>query len=207
MRFKVCWTAPVTVLALLLSACATPAPPKPAMAPFGVNGAFGYSERDLGPIQGAEKIEVTYRGNTVRVDPRNPRDDFRNKVELDKAYDLALWRAAQIAAARHKAGLRVENDSKNSDVEVTHRTYYRPDPFYDPYFSPYDDPFWPPYNRLNGPDYGPMYRFEDVPSATSRAEAKLTVTLYDAFDPKVDGMLATDSTLTQLQAKRGAEMY
>ncbi|HVT53561.1 MAG TPA: hypothetical protein VHE77_18405 [Dongiaceae bacterium] len=202
------WTAPLIALALLLGACATPTPPKPAMAPLGVNGDFGYSERDLGSdAEGHAKIEVSYRGETVKVDPRNPRDDFRNKVELDKAYDLALWRAAEIASTRHKAGLKVESDTKNSDVEVRHRTYYRPDPFYDPFFDPYDDPFWPPFHRLNGPDFGPMYRFEDIPTATSRAEAKLTVTLYDAFDAKVDGMLATDATLTQMKAKRGGEMY
>jgi hypothetical protein len=201
-------TAPFIALALLLGACATPAPPKPAMAPLGVNGDFGYSERNLGSdAEGHAKIEVSYRGKTVKVDPHNPRDDFRNKVELDKAYDLALWRAAEIATARHKAGLKVESDTKNSDVEVRHRTYYRPDPFYDPFFNPYDDPFWPPFHRLNGPDFGPMYRFEDIPTATSRAEAKLTVTLYDAFDPRVDGMLATDATLAQMKAKRGREMY
>ncbi|HVZ02124.1 MAG TPA: hypothetical protein VHA35_21635 [Dongiaceae bacterium] len=197
------WAAPFILLALLLSACATPEPPKPAMAPFGVNGDFGYSERDLG----ADRIEVTYRGETVKIDARNPRDDFRNKIELDKAYDLALWRAAQIAAARHKAGLKVESDSKNSDVDVQRRTYYRPDPFYDPFFDPYGDPFWPPYRRMGGPAFGPMYRFEEVRTATSRAEATLTVTLYDAFDPKVDGMLATDATLARLQAARGGEMY
>jgi len=201
------WTAPLIALALLLSACAAPVPPKPAMAPFGVNGDFGYSERDLGQGQSGEKIEVTYRGSVVKVDSRNPRDDFRNKIELDKAYDLALWRAAEIAADRHKAGLKVENDSKNSDVEIQRRSYYEPSPFYDPFFDPYDDPFWPPYGRLNGPDFGPMYHFREVQTATSRAEAKLTVTLYDAFDPKVDGMQATDATLAQLKAKRGGEMY
>src|SRR5262245_14668347 len=133
------WAAPFIAIALLLSACATPPPPKPAMAPFGLNGDFGYSERDLGIAKdGAQKIVVTYRGAVVKVDARSPRDDFRNKIELDKAYDLALWRAAQIANERHKAGIKVENDSKNSDVEVQRRTYYRPDPFYDPFFDPYD---------------------------------------------------------------------
>src|SRR6185369_8312598 len=121
------WAAPFLILmALLLSACATPAPPKPAMAPFGLNGDFGYSERDLGiGKDGAQKIEVTYRGAVVKVDPSNPREDFRNKIELDKAYDLALWRAAQIASERHKAAIKVDHDSKNSDVEIQRRSYYR----------------------------------------------------------------------------------
>jgi hypothetical protein len=198
------WTLLLPIaLSFLLGACATPVPPKPAMAPFGVNGDFGYSERDLG----ADKVAVTYRGEIVKIDARNPRDDFRNKIELDKAYDLALWRAAQIADGRHKAGLKVETDSKNSDVDVQRRTLYRPDPFYDPYFDPYDDPFWPPFHRLNGPDFGPMYRFEEARTATSRAEVTVTVRLYDAFDPTADGMLATDATLSRLSAARSGEMY
>jgi hypothetical protein len=191
------------LIALLGAACATPELPKPAMAPFGANGAFGYAARDLGP----DKIEVTYRGAPVKVAAENPRDDPRNTVELSKAYDLALWRAAEIAAERHKDGLLIETDSKNSDVEVRRHSYYRPDPFTDPYFGPYDDPFWPPFHRPNGPDFGPMYRFQEVRTATSRAEAKLTVRLYDAFDPRVDGMAATDATLARLQASRAGEMY
>ena len=202
------WLVLLAAIALLLSACEAPVPPKPAMAPLGRNGDFGYSERDLGiGKDGVQKIEVTYRGSVVKVDPTNPRGDFRNKIELDKAYDLALWRAAQIATERHMAGMKVDHDSKNSDVQVRRRTYYRPDPYYDPFFDPYDDPFWPPYGRLNGPDFGPMYRFEAVRTATSRAEATLTVTLYDAFDPKADDMMATDATLARLQAARGGEMY
>ena len=198
------WTRFLPIaLALVLSACVTPAPPKPAMAPFGVNGEFGYSERDLG----GDKIEVTYRGASVKVAAQNPRDDFRNRLELDKAYDMALWRAAEIATERHKTGLRVESDSKNSDVDVHRHTYYRPDPFSDPFFDPYDDPYWPPFHRLNGPDFGPMYRFQDVQTATSRAEVKVTVRLYDAFDPNVDDMLATDATLARLKAARSGEMY
>ena len=41
--------------------------------------------------------EVTYRGEAVRVSASNPRDDSRTQAEQDKAHDLALWRAAQIA--------------------------------------------------------------------------------------------------------------
>jgi hypothetical protein len=198
------WTPLLPILlALLLAACVTPEPPKPAMAPFGVNGDFGYVQRDLGD----DKIEVTYRGASVKVAAQNPRDDFRNRIEIDKAYDLALWRAAEIATERHKAGMRVENDSKNSDVDVQRHTYYRPDPFSDPFFDPYDDPYWPPFHRLNGPDFGPMYRFEEVQTARSRAEVMVTVRLYDTFDLKVDGMLATDATLARLQAARGGETY
>jgi len=59
------------VLLLSLAACAAPEPPKPAMVPIGTSGDFGYSSKDLGPDQ----IEVTYRGDAVKVAASNPRDD------------------------------------------------------------------------------------------------------------------------------------
>lgn len=193
----------LAVLALAATGCAAPQPPKPAMAPLGVNGEFGYSERDLGP----DKIEVTYRGAAVRVSSISPHDDAKSRMELEKAHDLALWRAAQIASERHKAGLKIDDESTSSDVETQHHTYYRPDPFYDPFFDPYDDPFWPPFRRPFGPDFGPMYRVEEVRTATSRAEVKLTVSLYDAYDGSGADMLSTDATAARLRAARGAEAY
>src|SRR3954467_2826600 len=81
--------------------CATPAPPKPAMVPYGAEGSdFGYESQDLGP----DRVAVTYRGDAVSVSPSDPRNDSRAKAELDKVRDLALWRAAQIANERGKAG-------------------------------------------------------------------------------------------------------
>jgi hypothetical protein len=194
------------VLLFSLTACATPAPPKPAMVALGASGDFGYSSNDLGP----DRIEVRYRGEAVKVSASNPRDDSRTKMELDKAHDLALWRAAQIAEERGKAGFKVENEKRDSDVEVQRRSYYRPSPFYDPFWDPYDDPFWPRYRR---PFYGYgyagdwPYSYQQVRTATARAEITLTVTLYSEFDPKVEGMMSTAETLAKMQAARAGAVY
>jgi len=194
------------VLLISLAACASPAPPKPAMVPVGTTGDFGYSSKDLGP----DRIEVTYRGDAVTVSVSNPRDDSRTQAELDKAHDLALWRAAQIANERGKAGLKVENEKRDSDVEVQHRAYYRPSPFYDPFWDPYDDPFWPRHGYYRRPYYygddWPYY-YQQVRTATARAEIALTVTLYQSYDPKVDGMLSTAETLAKLKATRSGAVY
>ena len=190
-------------LTVALAGCAAPVPPRPAMAPLGANGDFGYSERDLG----ADKVEVTYRGAAVQVSPANPRKDSRTEAELDKAHDLALWRAAEIATARGKAGLKVESETRNSDVVVQQRSYYRPNPYYDPFFSPFDDPFWPGYSRPFGPFHGPAYAFQTVHMATTRAEVTLTITLYPNFDPKADGMLSADETLALMKASRSGAVY
>jgi hypothetical protein len=194
------------VLLIALAACTTPAPPKPAMVALGTGGGdFGYTSRDLSP----ETIEVTYRGDAVSVSASNPRDDSRTKAEQEKAHDLALWRAAQIAQQRGKAGFRVENENRDSDIEVQHRSYYRPSPFYDPFWGGYGDPFYPRHGFYgDGPFYDDFpYSYQQVRTATARAEIKLTVRLYAEYDPKVDGMLSTADTLQKLQATRSGAVY
>src|SRR3954471_5588013 len=170
------------VLLISLAACATPAP-KPAMVALGTGGGdFGYSSKDLGP----DRIEVTYRGAAVSVSASNPRDDSRTKAEQDKAHDLALWRAVQIAQERGKAGLKIENENRDSDVEVQRRSYYRPSPFYDPFLDPYEDPFWPGRHRYYRRPYlndDWPYAYQQVQTATARAEIALTVSLYPEYDP------------------------
>ena len=190
------------VLLIFLAACAAPEPPKPAMVPLGSSGDFGYSSKELAP----DRVEVTFRGDAVTVDASNPRDDSRTKAELDKAHDLALWRAAQIANERGKAGFRIENENRDSDVEVQRRSYYRPSPFYDPFLDPYDDPFYPRYRRPFYYDDWP-YRYEQVRSATARAEITLTVVLYQSYDPQVAGMLSTAEMIARLKAARSGAVY
>jgi hypothetical protein len=190
-------------IVLLLAGCAAPTPPRPAMAPLGVNGDFGYSSRELGP----DKVEVVYRGAAVPVSPIDPNDASKSNGEQAKAHDLALWRAAQVAAERNKAGFTIDSEHGDNDVLVQRRTYYRPNPFYDPFFSPFDDPFWPHTHRIGGPYGNPAYNFQEVRTATSRAQATLSVTLYTVMDPKVAGMLSTGDTLARLQAARSGAVY
>jgi len=193
------------VLLISLAACATPAP-KPAMVALGTGGGdFGYSSKDLG----ANQVEVTYRGDAVSVSASNPREDARTKAEQDKAHDLALWRAAQIAEGRGKAGLKIDNENRDSDVEIQRRSYYRPSPFYDPFWDPYEDPFWPHHGFYRRPylhDDWP-YSYQQVQTANVRAQIRLTVTLYPEYDPKVEGMLSTAETLSRLKAARSGAVY
>jgi hypothetical protein len=193
------------VLLISLAACAAPAPPKPAMVALGTSGDFGYSSRDLG----TDRVEVVYRGDAVKVSASNPREDARTQIELEKAHDLALWRAAQIANERGKPAFKIESEKRDSDVEVQRRSYYRPSPFYDPFWDPYDDPFWPGYRRPFFYGYGAdwPYTYEQVRTATARAVITLTVTLYPEYDPKAEGVLSTADTLSKMQAARSGAVY
>lgn len=183
-------------LLLILGACATPAPSRPAMAPVGQNGDFGYSERELGP----DRLEVTYRGAAIRVSARDPRGDGRAQAELDKAHDLALWRAAVVAKTRGAAAIRIEQETRNSDIDVRSRPVYRPGPLY--------GPFWPGYG-LHGwhhPFYGGGY-YTESRWATARAVVSMVILLSPKVEAGDATLLPVATTIDRLSKARGQAMY
>ena len=183
-------------LLLVLGACTTPIPSRPAMAPVGQNGDFGYSERDIGP----DRLEVTYRGAAIQVSVRNPRGDGRVQAELDKAHDLALWRAAEVAKARGIAAIRIEQETRNSDIDVRSRPIYRPEPFY--------GPFWPGYAPYGwrGPYYDGGY-YDEQRWATARAVVSMVVLLSPKLDSGDATLLPVGPTIDRLSKARGQAMY
>src|SRR5215510_14299236 len=118
-----------TVLAALVAGCAA-APPKPAMVPLGQTGDFGYSERDLGE----DRIEVSYIGSSIRVSSTQGRNDSRVTAEQAKVHDLALWRAAQIADQRGMDAMKIESETRDTDLDVTQQ--------YVPAYGPYGYGYW-----------------------------------------------------------------
>lgn len=189
------------LLAVFVAACTTPPPPKPAMVPLGQTGDFGYSEKDLGQ----DRIEVTYTGATIPVSSRQGRDDARVTAELDKIHDLALWRAAQIADQRGMAGMKVENETRDTDVNVTQQYVQRVAPFY-PYYYPY---YWRRHGFCCGPNwfYDDPYYYEPVRRANAQAVIRLTVQLLKQYDPADRAQLSVKDTLTHLQTARSGAVY
>jgi hypothetical protein len=185
------------LLAVLLAGCTTPPPPRPAMVPLGQTGDFGYSERDLGD----NRIEVTYTGATIPVSSRAGRDDARVKAELAKIHDLALWRAAQIADQRGMAAMKIENETRDTDLQVTQQYVQRVSPFY--------DPFWHHRHYCCGPgwfDDDPYY-YQPVRRADAQAVTTLTVQLLKQYDPHDARQLPVKDTLTRLQSARAGAVY
>ena len=185
-------------LATLVAACAAP-PPKPAMVPLGQTGDFGYSERDLGP----DRIEVTYTGSNLRVSSSQGKNDSRMVAERAKTRDLAIWRAAQIADQRGMAGMKIENEARDTDVEVT-RDYVR-------HFGPYY-PYaygWRRYGYCCGPSwfYDDPFYYQPVRRAYGQAVTTLTVQLLKQHDPNDQTQLSVKETLTRLQSARSGAAY
>jgi hypothetical protein len=187
-------------MAALVAACTTPPPPKPAMVPLGQTGDFGYSERDVGQ----DRIEVTYTGATIPVSSRAGRDDSRVKAEQAKIRDLALWRAAQIAAQRGMAAMKVENETRDTDVEVTRQYVQRIAPY--SYAHPY---YWRRHGYCCGPSwfYDDPYYYQPVRRAYAQAVTTLTVQLLKQQDPHDSTQLSVKETLTRLQSARAGAVY
>jgi hypothetical protein len=187
------------VAVFLLAGCAT-SPPKPAMVPLGQTGEFGYSERDLGE----DRIEVTYTGADIRVSSSEGKDDSRVKAEHAKIHDLALWRAAQIADQRGMAAMKIENQTRDTDVQVTRQYVQRVAPFgYGPHWG---------YHGYHRYCCGPSWFYDDyyyqpVNRAHAQSEAKLTVLLLKHYDPSDTSQLSVKETLTRLQSARAGAAY
>lgn len=167
------------------------------MVPLGQTGDFGYSERDVGP----DRIEVTYTGSNVRVSSSQGREDSRLVAERAKTHDLALWRAAQIADQRGMAGMKVENEARDTDVEVT-RDYVRN-------FGPYYPYGYRRYAYWGRPSwfYDDPFYYQPVRRAYGQAVTTLTVQLLKQHDPSDKTQLSVKETLTRLQTARSGAAY
>lgn len=184
---------------VLLAACTTPMP-KPAMVPLGQTGDFGYSERDLGE----NRIEVTYTGANIRVSSSQGKDDSRVKAEHAKIYDLALWRAAQIADQRGMAAMKIENELRDTDVQVTRQYVQRVVPFgWGPHWG---------YHGYHRYCCGPSWFYDDyyyqpVNRASAQSVSTLTVLLLKQYDPNDTSQFPVKETLTRLQSARAGAAY
>jgi hypothetical protein len=143
------------VLLVTLSSCETPPPPAvAAMVARSSNGDFGYSEKSLA----ADLYVVTYVSPRLHA-TREPDDDHALGAEKQRVYDLALWRAAQLALEKGYPDFKVQQESRDVDVTVPapaaypayppvplfvgHRCRWDcdwpfgfwPYPYYDPYYA------------------------------------------------------------------------
>lgn len=186
----------VLALTLFAAGCAS-SPPKPAMVPLGSNGPFGYSDQ---PIV-KDQTTVTYTGPYRMVSTTNPRGDGRLQGELDKTYDLALWRAAQIGQEQGYAALKIDKEQKDTDVQVNDRPVYMPGPFY-------YGPCCYPYRRFYGPAYPWGYDDYTVQrEAYARAIVRLSISYGRIYQPGEEGQISIPATLSRMQAKWGTPTY
>jgi len=77
------------------------------------NGDFGYAEKSLAP----DLYVVTYVSPRLPATPE-PADDHALSGEKQRVYDLALWRAAQLALEKGYPDFQVQKESRDVNVTV-----------------------------------------------------------------------------------------
>ena len=148
---------------LALGGCQS-APPQPLFQPLEAGAAFGYTERQTDDTH----WEVTYAGPRYRSSSSDSKSGAENQAARDQSYDLALWRAAQIALEQKRPSFAVVTERRDVDrsTEVSRRYPGYP-------FSPYGfryPGYW---------GYWPWY-YDDY---TVRSYGEATVTLTIDLEP------------------------
>lgn len=110
----------------LLAGCVA-APVYPLYTSVQVAGSFGYEEQRISDA----RYTVTYTApvqRTYAYGGERREQDAGRQVAL--AYDMALWRAAELALANGYPAFRVAERNNDIQVDVRRDTYYDPFPRY-----------------------------------------------------------------------------
>lgn len=175
--------------ALALAACG-PAVRLPLYSAYESTGSFGYSERQLAE----RRFLVSYDAPIVAT-YAYPDGQRRQEVEQEvaRAYDLALWRAAELALAADYPALTVEERDRDVRIEVFGGPYASP--FYGYFYSPF--PF-----AHHGRPHGLMSPAFQHGFYEPYAELIVTVTITVEFSDSVgSGALDAGATLDRLRAQ------
>ena len=159
--------AALTGLGIVLGGCAT-GPSYPLLTPVDVARSFGFSDTRLPD----GRYEVSYvapaqQGYGYRFD-QSPTE--RQGKAL--AFDMAIWRAAQIAQSQGFQGFSVADTKSNSDIQQ--RAGYYDDPW-GPGWGP--GPYWG-WRRPYGWD-----TYYNPPETSVQVQVKLNVALSNSLKP------------------------
>lgn len=191
-------------LTLLAGCSAMYSPPRPAMVALETNGDYGFSETELADDQ----FQVRYVEPRLQVSSNAADRQAAIEASKQRSYDLALWRAAELATTKGFVALQVVQDRRDADVNVTDRRYRRLSPFIG--YGYYDYPMhghrpWLPYHYEEYP-YFPYYPYEDDYFDRQAASARVTATLTVKFlhDATAGAMDAASTAAALKQRYAGA---
>ncbi len=153
------------LLALVLGGCAT-GPTAPLYSPLETAKTHGYVETRLDE----RHVRVTYVAPRVRTYAYpTPRRDRDADAQIALAYDLALWRSAELSLAAGYPAFRVVNRTNDVRYDTRYGSYY------------------PPYYQYGYPFPGRHHLFDPYPYYGDYGYADLIaqVTLEVVFEPAV----------------------
>lgn len=186
-------------IGVALAGCATPVP-QPALVAKSEAGDYGYSETKLSDT----RYEMVYESPEIDISVDRSAREKELEAERQRAYDFALWHAAEMAKEQGFAALKVEKERRDADVSVQRTRSYNAWPGY---YGPFYRPYWYPYPYRYG-----MWGYDDYccgPSSYHRwASARVTVVLQVLLLREMaDGALAVDETLARLSSRHGTPTY
>jgi hypothetical protein len=199
----------MALILVALAACAERPPPatKSAMVAATPQSAFGYSETKLAP----DRYEVSYVTPALSL----PADSKARASALEKegrrAYDLALWRAAQLALAGGFTQLSIGPSHRDEDVKVTTRYQPTAPGVYGPGGMIY--PQWiynPLINYYGLPGIGPYWAYDDpfAEGPDISVHGRITARLEARFAREPSpGSLDAKATEKRLASEYGASAY
>lgn len=175
-------------IALLVGACA---PGAPLYVPFQSGTGHGFTDRQLSP----ERFEVNYKAPTKATyafTKAQQKSDSDRRITL--AYDMALWRASELALRHEFPAFSVINRSNDVNVN-TH---------YDPYHTfPYDS-CYSYFNNRAVPQIGCPYSYVyGYPSPADRyalIDAQVTLTIKFERETK-PGAFGAQETIDRVRAQ------
>lgn len=195
-------------LALLMGACSTPSPPKPAMVSIGANGNYGYSEVMLEP----DRYQVSYLTPRLKVSASRADREADIVAAKAQAHDLAFWRAAQLGREKGFSALKLVDEHTDSDVSTNIQRSYSP-AFYGFYGFPryrhYPGGFGPiPWFPDDYYGYGPWgpYDYYEYQRTTSslRVNSRLEVEFYETAPKEAQSI---DAVIEELSKKYAGTTY
>jgi len=181
---------------LLAGGCSAPAP-RPVMVEQSAEIPYGYNDLDLGD----GRFEVTYETPVLRTSTGTLSREQDVEAQKQRAYDLALWRAAQIAVDRGYEHFVVVTSSSDADVEV-------PDDRYDPAYAGFGygyghrhypfgyDPYYYGYDRFSPFAYAPPPRYK----RDAQMRVTVTMTVREATAQE-EGAMDAVATVARLSSR------
>ena len=156
------------IVVVLLGGCAGRVP-QTAMVAASPDGGYGYSEQRLAP----DHYDVRYESPALSLPADEGTRARQLDVEKSRAFDLALWRSSQIAAAQGFSYLKVEEDHRDASVDVK-REYAPPPALGLSGYYGFGGPMYSPWGFYGQPPGLAPYWFYQDPYAIQQYSVKVT---------------------------------
>lgn len=166
------------------------------------NGDYGFSETRLSD----REYRVRYVEPRLQVAIDKASRQQAIDAAKQRSYDLALWRAADLAQSQGYSTIEIVQDRRDADVDVTDRRYRRTWPFVG--YGYYGYPMhgyrpWFPYHYDEYP-YFPYYPYEDDYLDRQAAWARVSATLTGKFAHEArEGTLDAAATSASMKQRYG----